>query len=90
MSTRNEGTKTRTSFEFALAHEDVVNLMNDANVNLNDRNVDAEQVFQIYVQKENGSQIFLREFKPTDKVMFKFVVIEDVDDDADFDNIDVS
>ena len=90
MSIKNEAVTTKESFQFYLQHADVVNMMNDADVALDDRNVDVNQTFEVWLEKANGSNIYFRDFKTSDKVLFHFFRITDTDGTAQFNNIDVS
>ena len=90
MSIKNEAQKLKESFQFYLEHPDVINMMNDANVALDNRNVDVNQQLEVWMEKSNGSKIYLRDMNVTDKILFQFVRITDSDDTEEFDNIDVS
>lgn len=90
MPIKNEAQKLTESFQFYLEHPDVINMMNDANVALDNRNVDVNQQLEVWMEKSNGSKIYLRDMNVTDKILFQFVRITDSDDTEEFDNIDVS
>lgn len=89
MVSKNENQKLQETFEFVLTHTDIIDMMNDPDVELDDADVSEEQVLEIVVQKANGSQIYLREFKPTDKVLFRFVRVTDTDGTTQFSGVDV-
>lgn len=89
MASKNEKQRLEETFEFALEHTDIVNMMNDEDVDIDNGNVEEDQVFEIMLEKSNGSQIYLRDLSPTDKVVFRFVRVTDTDDSGDFDTVDV-
>jgi len=90
MSIKNEAQKLKESFQFFLSHQDVVNMMNDADVALDDRNVSDTQVFEVWIEKDNGSKIYLRDLQATDKVLFQYVRISNTDGTAEYSEIDVN
>lgn len=90
MSISNEAQKLKQSFQFYLSHEDVVNMMNDPDVALDDRNVSADQTFEVWVEKANGAKIYLRDFETTDKVLFQYVRITNTDATSEYSEIDVN
>lgn len=78
MPLKREGTRTTETYEFTLTHADVVDLMNDTQVQLNSGNVLSTQFLDVCMQASNGSEIRLRQFRPDDKIVFKFnIVIQD-------------
>lgn len=89
MASKNEKQRLQETFEFSLEHPDIVNMMNDEDVDIDGGDVGDEQVFEILLEKANGSQIYLRDLNPTDKVVFRFVRVTDTDDTGDFDTVDV-
>lgn len=91
MSIKNESQKLTETFQFYLSHEDVVNMMNDPDVALDDRNVGTNQTFEVWIQKSNGSKVYLRDFYTTDKVLFQYVRVTNTDGtDTDYSEIDVN
>lgn len=90
MSIKNEAQKLKESFQFFLTHEDIVNMMNDADVALDDRNVSSTQIFEVWIEKSNGSKIYLRDLQTTDKVLFQFVRITNTDGTSEYSEIDVN
>lgn len=90
MSIKNEVQTLKESFQFYLHHGDVVKMMNDADVALDDRNVSSNQTFEVWIERSNGSKIYLRDMTITDKVLFQFVRVTDSDDPVSFNNIDIS
>jgi len=90
MSIKNEAQNIKESFRFYIEHQDVVTMMNDADVALDDRNVNSEQIFEVWFEKANGSKIYLRDLGITDKIMFQFVKMSATSSQIGFENIDVS
>jgi len=90
MPIKNEVQSIKESFQFYIQHEDVVNMMNDADVALDNRNVDSGQVFEVWLEKANGSKLYLQKLGATDKIMFKFVKMTETSSWVPFANIDVS
>lgn len=90
MAIKNEAQSLKESFQFFLTHEDVVNMMNDADVALDDRNVSLSQTFEVWIEKSNGSKIYLRDLQTTDKVLFQYVRITDTDGTSEYSEIDVN
>lgn len=77
MALKKEGTRTTENYEFTLTHDDVVDLMNDQQVQLQNGNVSEDQVFEMVLIKGSGAggEIRLRQFKPDDKLVFRFNVV---------------
>ena len=90
MSIKNEAQNIKESFQFYVEHEDVVNMMNDVDVALDNRNVDSGQIFEVWFEKANGSKIYLRDLGTTDKIMFQFTKMSETSSTEQFNNIDVS
>jgi hypothetical protein len=89
MASTNERTRTETKFQFALTHDDVLAMMNDPQVMLNGGDVSEDQVFSMVLKKANGTEILLKDLKPTDTLLFRFSVVEVANDDQDLSGIDV-
>jgi hypothetical protein len=90
MASTNERTRTEKKFQFELSHADVVGMMNDPQVLLNGGDVAEEQVFSMVLKKANGTEILLKDLKPTDTLLFRFNVVTIEDDGEEFDSIDVN
>lgn len=90
MASKKETSRTEETFEFTLAHEDVVDMMNDPDVLIDSGDVDEEQEFQILLRRSNGSEILLRDMTSTDELVFRFRRVTIETDSADFDDTDVS
>lgn len=90
MASKNEAQQLKETFKFYLDHSDIVQMMNDADVNIDDRSVASTQTFEIWVEKPNGSKIYLRDFPQSDKIFFQYVRITDSDSTSTFSDIDVT
>ena len=77
MALKKEGSRTTADYQFILTHADIVDLMNDQQVQLNNGNVSEDQVFEMSLVKGSGvgGEIRLRQFKPNDKLHFRFNVV---------------
>lgn len=91
MSIKNESQNLKETFQFYLSHGDIVDMMNDPDVALDDRNVSANQTFEVWIEKSNGSKVYLRDLYTTDKVLFQYVRVTQTDGTpTDYSEIDVN
>jgi len=89
MVEKRESTRTVNKNEFVLSHSDILDLMRDAAVGLSPS--DDENIY-LYVRKANDSEINLnlRPLYETDKIVFRFYTVTDVEADDTLTDVDVS
>lgn len=90
MADKNTRTRTETSYTFSISHADVIDMMNDPTVNLKDGDVSADQVLAVSLKKPSGAELFLKDMRPNDKLVFRFNAVSAESDPESFDGIDVS
>ena len=90
MVSKREDSRDIQKFEFHLTHADIVDLMNDAQVQLDDGNVLSTQVFQVCREKTNGSQVNLQEIGEGDILIFRYNKVVVTEDPTTFTDVDVS
>ena len=90
MSSKNAPEYNQQTFQLFLHHADIVTLMNDADVALDDRNVPTDQIFEVWIEKANGSRIYLRDMQVTDKVMFQFNKVVQTDGPVTYTGINIT
>lgn len=90
MSIKNQPLVNQQTYQFFLQHYDVVNMMNDPDVLLEDGHVDPSQVFEVWIEKANGTRIYLRDMQPTDKVLFQFNVLSQTQSPVNYTQINVT
>lgn len=78
--------------ELTLAHADVVNMCNDPTVMLDGGTVSESQEFMVLFRKSNGSEMLLsqRNFKPGDKLVFRFTKYYPIGGDTTFADVEVT
>lgn len=90
MAAKKEDSREVQKFEFQIRHADIVDMMNDADVQLDNGNVLSTQVFQVHRIKANGTEISLQELGSGDTIVFRFNKVVIVDDPTVFNDIDVT
>ena len=89
MSTKNQPQTVQQDFQFFLAHQDVVNMMNDPDVLVDGGAVQTTQTFEVWIEKSNGTRIYLRDMQPTDRVMFQFTAFTQTGSPVNYTGINV-
>lgn len=90
MVAKSEILRDIRTFEFILAHPDIVDMMNDPDVNLDSGTVSLAQEFEVVIRKENGGEIVVCCMKPTDLLVLRYKRISDSSSDTEFTDVDVS
>lgn len=89
MPEKRESGRTTEKFDLVLSHEDVLDMMRDAQVGLDP--ADDQQIY-LFIRKANDSEInlALRPIYEDDKLVFRFFKVTDSDADTVFTDVDIS
>jgi hypothetical protein len=89
MPYKQQNTNPIKTNEFHITHQDIVSMMNDADVFAEDTVVEPDQVFELYVINQNGKEIFLREISMNKTLSIGFVKNNTATDAKQYRDIDV-
>lgn len=90
MVSLREVQKSDISFDFLLSHGDILSMLLDSDVNANGGNIADNQEFQILIERQNGSQIFLKNLTETDTLVIRFKTVTESESDTPLNGVDVS
>lgn len=76
-------------FDLTFTHADMVDLMNDEQVQIYDGEVPDDQEFDLLLRRSNGSEVLLKEMRPTDTLIVRFKKVTITQVDAEFNDIDI-
>jgi hypothetical protein len=65
-----ETTRSEVTYELDLEHTDIVDMMNDADLESGD--VDVDQEFELVLRRANGSDILLKDMTTTDTLVIRY------------------
>jgi hypothetical protein len=89
MVSKKSSTTSTDIFELTLTHPDILDMMNDPDVNLAG-GVENDQVFDVVVRRNSGSEIVAGQFTTTDTLIFRFRKRTVQVDETSFTDIDIS
>jgi hypothetical protein len=89
MPYKQQNTNPIKTNEFHITHEDMVSMMNDADVFAEDIVVGPDQVFELYVVNKNGKEIFLKEISINKILSIGFVKNKTTIEATQYKDIDV-
>jgi arginine deiminase len=89
MPYKQQNTNPIKTNEFHITHQDMVFMMNDADVFAEDTVVEPDQVFELYVINQNGKEIFLKEISVKKTLSIAFTKNNTATDTKQYRDIDV-
>lgn len=89
MANKNTITRTETTYEFEISHEDIVGMMNDPQVLVEGGNVLDDQEFTLFLKKSNGGEILLKDMNENDTLVIRYTKVVVADDPETLGEIDI-
>lgn len=90
MGTKAEITKSETTYQIELSHADIRQIMNDADVELDDGDVQSSQNFELVLKKSSGAEVILKDMTSTDTLIVRFKKVTTNTSTGSFSTINVS
>lgn len=89
MGNKRTTERKEQTFDLALTHADLVDLMNDPQALVYDGNVEDDQEFEIVLRKSSGAEVILKTMGENDTLVIRFRKVTITQVDAEFNDIDI-